>query len=153
MNLVDELVGLLRELEAGGVAYALCGGLAMAVYGHPRATADVDLLVEPGSLPAALQAAARCGFVLPAAVMSFRGGQVVIHRVSKVDVATGDTLPVDFLAATEALQEAWRQRQRMVWRHGELWVVSPEGLIFLKSLRGSPLDAHDVARLRGKNGD
>ncbi len=52
-----ELLALARALDAAGLEYALCGGLALAVYGAPRATRDIDLFdqrvrlgVEGGSL-------------------------------------------------------------------------------------------------------
>ena len=45
LDLYDELKAVLSALEKAEVPYALCGGLALAVYGHPRATVDIDLLV------------------------------------------------------------------------------------------------------------
>jgi hypothetical protein len=47
MNLLDELLALTAALDAAGVDYALVGRLAVAVWGVPRATKDIDLLVEP----------------------------------------------------------------------------------------------------------
>jgi hypothetical protein len=41
MDLIDELAGLIKALNDAGVRYALCGGLAMAVHGHPRATQEL----------------------------------------------------------------------------------------------------------------
>jgi hypothetical protein len=38
MDVIDELAGLIKALNNAGVRYALCGGLTMAVHGHPRAT-------------------------------------------------------------------------------------------------------------------
>jgi hypothetical protein len=37
-----------RDLSAAGIHAAIVGGLAVAAYGYPRATADVDLLVVEG---------------------------------------------------------------------------------------------------------
>jgi hypothetical protein len=47
MNIYDELVAVVRALAADGVDYALVGGLAVGVWGVPRATKDIDLLVRP----------------------------------------------------------------------------------------------------------
>jgi len=44
---VTELEGLVDAFEATGVGYAVCGGLALAVHGHPRAT--MDLVISPSS--------------------------------------------------------------------------------------------------------
>ncbi len=46
MDLHDELVSLVGALDAAGVDYALIGGLAVAVWGVPRFTQDIDLLVR-----------------------------------------------------------------------------------------------------------
>lgn len=45
LDLADELAQLTRSLGAAGIEYALCGGLAMAVHGAPRATVDIDFIV------------------------------------------------------------------------------------------------------------
>lgn len=38
---------LLHEFVDGGVAFVLVGGWAVAAHGHPRATDDLDVFVEP----------------------------------------------------------------------------------------------------------
>ncbi len=45
LDLFDEFVALVDALEKARLPYAVCGGLAMAIHGLPRATIDVDLLV------------------------------------------------------------------------------------------------------------
>ncbi|NOT58834.1 MAG: hypothetical protein HOP19_01280 [Acidobacteria bacterium] len=45
LNLYEELKLLIARLNESGESYALCGGLAMAVHGVPRATVDIDLLI------------------------------------------------------------------------------------------------------------
>ncbi len=46
VNLVDELLGVTRALEAAGIPYAICGGIAVTIHGATRTTKDIDLLVE-----------------------------------------------------------------------------------------------------------
>ncbi|XOF34874.1 MAG: hypothetical protein ACL93V_06190 [Candidatus Electrothrix sp. YB6] len=41
MDLFEEFAQLVNELNREKVDYALCGGLAMAVYAFPRATLDI----------------------------------------------------------------------------------------------------------------
>lgn len=43
----------MKNGHACAVEYALCGGLAMAIYALPRATLDIDILIEAVSLDAA----------------------------------------------------------------------------------------------------
>jgi len=46
-TLFDELNDIIDSLEKSGVEYAVCGGLALAVHGFPRATFDIDILIQP----------------------------------------------------------------------------------------------------------
>jgi hypothetical protein len=58
---------------------------------------------------------------------------------------------VDFLLVTAELREIWDSRQVLEWKDGVLPVVSREGLIRLKELRGSSQDLADIERLRSED--
>jgi len=58
VKLKDELLKIVVRLDKAGIDYALCGGLAVAVHGHPRMTKDIDILIRPESLEAAKAALA-----------------------------------------------------------------------------------------------
>jgi len=45
MNLLDALKKIITALNEQRIEYALCGGLAMAVYALPRATLDIDIMI------------------------------------------------------------------------------------------------------------
>jgi predicted nucleotidyltransferase len=49
-------------LDKADLAYALMGGLASSVYGRPRATDDIDLLVKPTEAKRALEVLDDAGF-------------------------------------------------------------------------------------------
>ena len=80
--------------------------------------------------------------------MKFQGGIIEIHRVSKIDPETGDLFSLDFLFVTPHLEPIWENRHPVSWEGGILWVVSREGLIALKELRGSGQDLDDIQRLK-----
>ena len=147
LDLYDELKSITACFDAEGVPYALCGGLAMAVYGLTRATVDIDLLIPEKSLEAATSAAGALGYTTSAAPMNFAGGAVQIRRISKLDPDTGDLLMLDLILVTAALDEVWRTRVEVEWEQGSLWVVSREGLISLKKLRRSGRDLDDIVSL------
>lgn len=149
LDLFDEFRALIAELEKRQIDYALCGGLALAIYAQPRATVDIDLLILAGDFEAVRKAARDLGYTFDAAPMSFRGGEIEIRRVSKIDPDTGDPLMLDLVMVTPSIEAAWKSRQAMVWQHGTVWVVSAEGLILLKSKRGSAQDVADIAALTG----
>ncbi|MGH2575320.1 MAG: hypothetical protein ACRDFC_06440, partial [Ignavibacteria bacterium] len=41
-----EYLKLFKSLSDAGVKYLLCGGVAVNIYGIPRMTADIDIIVE-----------------------------------------------------------------------------------------------------------
>lgn len=147
LDLEEELAQLVAALHEHHVQYALCGGLALAVHGHPRATVDIDLLVPEGDLTDAKRVAAVLGFTVAALPMTFHGGAVPIHLVSKIDVTDGEILMLDLLQVTTQTEHAWSSREIHAWRGHPIAVVSREGLIALKRLRSSAQDAADIAVL------
>ncbi len=148
LDLLEELKRVIAGLDEAAIPYALCGGLAMAVHGYPRATVDIDILIRVEDQARVERAAELLGFTIHALPMHFRGGEVEIRRVSKVD-DSGQILSLDLLLVTDAVRLVWEGRQDMEWDFGKISVVSREGLITLKSLRGSGLDQDDIERLRG----
>lgn len=148
MDILDELKAITAALDRGGIDYALCGGLAMAVYDLPRATLDIDLLIPIDSLLRAQRAVEPLGFTLNAAPMEFHGGKIRIHRLCKIDHGTGEQLILDFLLATPETLAAWEGRRDVQWEGRTLKVVSPRGLILLKSFRRSGKDQDDIEHLR-----
>lgn len=148
LDLFEELTQVIAALDERGVQYALVGGLAMAVWGFPRATVDIDLLVPADHLPATEAVAESLGYVIKARPMSFSGGAVVIHRQSKLDPEGGDVLMLDLMLVTPQIEDVWKEREELEWQEGTISVVSREGLIKLKRFRSSGTDLDDIARLQ-----
>lgn len=148
LDLYEELRTLVSRLSESQIDYALCGGLAMAVHGQPRATVDIDLVVLAASLDRIKALARQLGFALEAGPLRFSGGAVEIHRPTKPDPGSEDFLTLDLLLVTPPLEEVWQSRMAVDWEGGRLQVVSREGLVTLKALRSSGQDQDDIARLR-----
>lgn len=149
MTLYDELRAVLESLDQARVDYALVGGLAVAVWGAPRATKDIDLLVRAEDVERALAAVRPRGFTLPALPFEFKDG-VTLHRVSKVDEA-GNLMTVDFMLVNRSLEPIWASRSRLPFGDGEVSVVSRDGLMSMKALAARPQDLADIQNL--KEGD
>jgi hypothetical protein len=145
LDLFEETVGLLSELERQGIPYALAGAIALAIHGVPRATTDIDLLVHPRDLDAALGVTRARRFGIEALPMTFSDGMEV-RRVTKTDGA--DLLTVDLLLVNPNLEPVWTSRERVVTERGEFWVVSREGLIQMKAWAGREQDLADIRRLQ-----
>jgi hypothetical protein len=71
VNLLEELKNLTSRLDKAGIDYALCGGLALAVYARPRATLDIDIMIESDFLTKTGELARDLGYTLDAAPMEF----------------------------------------------------------------------------------
>ena len=148
MDLLQELSHLLQRLENERIQYALCGGLAMAVYAFPRATLDIDIMVEPGSLDTVKVLAKDMGYSIDVGLLEFKEGAIQIYRLTKVPKGAADQLVLDLVLVTPEVKQVWEERRRLEWEAGTLWVVSPQGLITLKSMRNSGQDRDDIEHLR-----
>ena len=145
LDLFAELTRLLQAFEQRGVEYAVCGGVALAIHGVPRATKDIDVMGRLTDRDVIREVARNSGFVFESLPMTFSSSGVTIQRFTKI--LDGQPLMLDVLFADGPLEAVWETRQRMAWQGGQLTVVSREGLITLKLAAGRPQDLVDVQRL------
>lgn len=156
LDIIAELEVLVETLDREGIEYAVCGGLAMAVHGHPRATEDIDLLVRHERLAEVMQLAKGLGFDIPARPITFglrTGTPRKVQRVSKLDPRTNDLVTLDLLDVSPDLEEVWRQRVSFPWQGKVIRVVSIDGLITMKRIASRPQDLVDIATLTGAADD
>ena len=149
VTLYDELRSVLNALDQARVDYALVGGMAVEVWGAPRATRDIDLLVRSEDLARAMSAVRGRGFTLPALLFEFKDG-TTLQRVNRVDEA-GNLMTVDFMLVDRNLESAWASRTRVPFADGEVAVVSREALMAMKAQAARPQDIADIQNL--KEGD
>lgn len=152
MDPVTEFEALVEAFDADGIPYALCGGLALAVHGHPRQTNDIDLLIDASDVERARIAANRMGFDIPARKIIFglrTNTPREVHRISKLDSATGKLMTLDLLVVSPDLEEVWKTREVIEAGDQRLTVVSRAGLATMKRIAGRPQDLVDLARLEG----
>jgi len=153
IDIVDELRRVVASLVENEIDYALCGGMAMGVFGLTRATIDIDLLILSDSLDEVLVIAKTLGYNIRGKDMSFANGAVEIRRVSKIDPEDGELLSLDLLLVTPDIRSAWDSRIETEWEGRKLSVVSASGLIALKRLRSSDQDLVDIKALTGEGSD
>ncbi len=115
------------------------------MYGAPRATTDIDLLVPEEALDSVRRVAKSCGFTLEALPATFRDG-VELRRLTKV--RDGDHLTLDLILVNETLRPVWDSRAPVDTEAGAVRVVSRERLIEMKLAAGRSQDIFDVERLR-----
>ena len=148
--LLDEFSKLISAVEEAELEYAVCGGLALAIHGFPRATIDIDLLIRAESLERAFEIGKENGYNIHGLDISFKERAVEIRRVSKI--IGEDVLSLDLLLVTAFIEDVWETRENVQFLGKQLSVVSREGLIKLKKLAGRPQDLADIHRIENEEG-
>jgi hypothetical protein len=144
MDLMQELEEIVKNLSQEGIEYAVCGGMALAIWGYPRATLDINLLVEHHSIVRLSQKLKDLGFDMNETIMPL--GEVNICRFYRIE-SSGETLVLDILFIPDSMKEIWENRQEVIINDKPFVVVSPEGLISLKLLRDNLQDKVDIEYL------
>jgi len=138
------LSSLFAALERNDVRYVLVGGMAAILHGVPRATLDVDLLIEasPANAQALLAALGEAGLgtadlVTPAEVLA------------NVVTLFEDFLRVDVFLSIPGLSfdEAWRHHVVRDAGEARVRVASRRDLIASKRAKARPKDLEDAADL------
>lgn len=142
-TVATDLNALAASGELGG--WALCGGLALAVWGAPRATLDIDVLAEPARGRSAAGVAK---------TLALKGWTLVEHARHP-----GDPVPeplrmrcggvgVDVLVAHRVWETAMIAKAALVqWQGVGLPSVPAEALAAMKLRAGGPQDIVDAGRL------
>lgn len=151
IDVYAEFVGIVRALEEAGVEYALCGALALAVHGAPRATKDIDLIARKEDAGRIREIARRTGFLFEALPMELSGSGIEVQRFTKL--VEGRPLMLDVLWLAPKLQAIWDGRLRVAWEDSTLSVVSRDGLITLKLTAGRAQDLVDIQSLTAAEGN
>ena len=144
-TLLEEFKSITKALNDAGIAYAVCGGWAMAIHGLPRATMDIDLLVLEDDLDKILRIAKDNGFDVDGLQLHF---DIEIRRVSKVNRSSKQLVTLDLLLVGDSIADVWESRALLNWKEGSSWVVSADGLIKMKLLAGRKQDLADIEKLR-----
>jgi hypothetical protein len=138
----NEFIGL---LNCHRVRYLIVGAHALAIHGRPRATQDLDVLVEPTA-----DNAARLGEAL--AAFGFAVLALESHRFAESDrMATLGRPPlrIDIMTSISGVtfERAWRGRIRAHIDGHEVGFLGRAEFIANKQASGRPKDLADLALL------
>jgi len=148
--MLNQLQDVFSSLQRNEVKYLVIGGIAAVLYGVPRATFDLDILIEATPentqrlLDALLEAGLGTAGLTTAANLLAHEITIFKDRV-RIDVQTA-TPGIDF-------DEAWKQREIMKYQGREILVVSRDDLIASKRAAGRERDIEDVRILELQSGD
>jgi hypothetical protein len=142
--MLDQLQIVFASLQKHKVKYLVIGGIAAVLYGVPRATFDLDILIDANRsntrrlLDAFLQAGlGTASLTSPDDVLSH---EITIFR---------DRIRIDVQIKTLGLvfSDAWKRREIMEFNGQKFWVVSKDDLIISKRAAGRTIDLEDVRLL------
>lgn len=131
----DWLFQFIDPLERCAIPYALVGSVASSIYGEPRATNDLDVVVQIGTNDARRLIAAFSPdrFYVPPE-------EVVLAEIARIRGAHLNIIALDSMTKADfyplpAEQKAWFARRRALEVGGRrLWLAAPEVVILHKLL-------------------
>jgi hypothetical protein len=154
-----DLLRIFQALERSGVRYLVVGGVAVVLHGHPRFTADLDLVValDRENVLRAIEALGTLGYRPRAPVPAHdladpdarrvwidEKGLTVFSLWSSVLPATEVDI---FVAEPFPFEEAFSRGVRVEVGGATLVVVGLEDLVAMKRGAGRAKDLDDVAAL------
>jgi hypothetical protein len=150
--MLERLKDVFRSFQKNEVRYLVIGGIASVLHGVPRATFDLDILVDatPDNARRLIDALLSAG--LGTASLT-NPEDLLAHEITIFK----DRIRIDVQTSTPGLafEDAWDRRVTMNFRGQEFHVVSKEDLISSKLAAGRDIDLEDVRllELSDKNPD
>ena len=142
--MLNRLRDVFASLNSHDVRYLLIGGTAAILYGVPRATFDLELLIDPTPENAAAMLAAfrEAGF---GTAEMIGAEELLAHEITVFK----DRYRIDVQTRTPGLQfaEAWERRVEMKVSGQPFWVVCRDDVIRSTRAAGRPVDLEDVRLL------
>lgn len=152
---VEFLRILVSSLESAGIPYMVTGSVVSAIHGEPRATRDIDVVIdpEPGELEVFLEA-------FPLDRFYVNDAQSALARrdmFNVLDLSSGWKADLVIRKDRPFSREELARRQRFVIAGVEAWVATVEDAILSKlewvSLSGSGRQRRDVVQMLIANVD
>jgi hypothetical protein len=140
-----DIIGRLERAKQNGLlhGYALIGGFAIAAWGLPRATQDIDFALDLGGADPSVLADALGGRYRPGAPDDPLAGVITLS----VQVS-GQAIPIELvLLPARWTRVLFKQVQPLHTLDCSVPVVSWQPLILLKLYAGGPQDLIDAERL------
>ncbi len=135
---------MFRFFQQNDVKYVVIGGIASVLYGVPRATFDLDILIEATSenvqrLLAAMEMAGFGSATMTNATDVLANEITVFNDRVRIDVQTS-TPGISF-------KDAWNRRKTITYNGQKFFILSKEDLIKSKRACGRDVDMEDVRLL------
>lgn len=141
----DWLLQFTAPLDAASIPYAIVGSVASSLYGEPRATNDVDVVIQLATAEASKLVAA-----FPSEHFYVPPEEVIITELNRgvgahLNVIALETMAKADLYPLSPAERSWFARRRRLEIEGHsLWFAAPESVILhkLRFYREGGADKH-----------
>ena len=139
--MLNRLQDVFKFFQQHKVRYMVIGGVASALYGVPRATFDLDILIEATTENAQRLLAALVEAGFGTATMT-NARDIVEHEITVFN----DRVRIDVQTCTPGVsfQDAWRRRKTLTYQGQDFFILSREDLIAAKRASARQVDLEDV---------
>jgi len=142
--MLNRLQDVFKSFQHHEVRYVVIGGVASVLYGVPRATFDLDILIEATTENAQrlLAALVEAGF---ATATMTNAQDIVAHEIT----VFSDRVRIDVQTRTPGVsfQDAWPRRRTITYQGQDFFILSKEDLIASKRASARQVDIEDVRLL------
>lgn len=142
--MLNRLQDVFKSFQRHDVRYVVIGGIASILHGVPRATFDLDILIEatPENAQRLLDALMDAG--LGTAALTSREA-ILANEITVFK----DRIRVDVQTFTPGVEfpEAWSRRKTVTYQGQDFFILSKRDLIDSKRAAGRPVDMEDVRLL------
>ena len=147
--MLKRLQSVFASLRSHDVKYVVIGGIAAIAHGVPRATFDLDILVD-----ATLENVKRLLKAFEAAGLGTTALTTPEEVLAREITIFSDRVRIDVQTFAPGLtfDDAWARKIEMSYQGHEFFVASREDLIASKRAAGRPRDLEDVRILELKSG-
>ena len=139
--MLNHLQDVFKSLENREVKYLVIGGIAAILHGVPRATFDLDIIIEANSVNAQKLLDAFLDANLATADL------ITVEKLLDSEITIfEDRVRIDVQTSTPGIQftEAWKNREIMKYHGQKFSVISRDDLISSKIAAGRSVDLEDV---------
>ncbi len=145
--MINRLRDVFASFQKHEVRYVVIGGIAAVLHGVPRATFDLDILIEASTdnAQSLLDALTEAAF---ATALQITAAELLAHEIT----VFYDRVRIDVQTSTPGLrfEDAWSNRIAMSYQGQDFYVASKDDLIASKRAAGRTKDLEDVRLLELK---
>lgn len=142
--MLNRLQDVFKSFQQHEVRYIVVGGVASVLHGIPRATFDLDILIDPTEDNALRLLSALVDARFGTATMT-NAKEILAHEITVFN----DRVRIDVQTRTPGVsfQDAWRRRKTVTYHGQDFFILSKEDLISSKRASGRQVDLEDVHML------